>query len=113
MPANQAFRDRIAEMCDQLGAMYSKDWAARDWRHAAPPTFTAEYGVKNVRIVTNDNTAHSRSVYCFVDVATGDIMKAEGWKKPAKDKRGSIWNENCDVGPDKPCNVFGSGLYAR
>lgn len=32
-----------------------------------------------------------RSVYCFIEIATGNVLKAEGWKKPAKGIRGSIY----------------------
>lgn len=30
------------------------------------------------------------SAWCFVDRDTGDILKADGWKKPAKGARGSV-----------------------
>jgi len=31
------------------------------------------------------------SVYCFVDVASGDILKAASYKAPAKHSRGSVY----------------------
>lgn len=31
-----------------------------------------------------------RMVYCFVDIATGNILKAAGWKAPAVGIRGNI-----------------------
>jgi len=30
------------------------------------------------------------SVYCFIDVTNGDILKAAGWATPAKGARGNI-----------------------
>lgn len=36
----------------------------------------------------------SGSVYCFVDLNNGDILKPAGWSKPAKTARGNIFNEN-------------------
>jgi hypothetical protein len=34
-----------------------------------------------------------RSVHCFVDIATGDVLKAGGWKAPAPNgKRGNIYD---------------------
>lgn len=54
-----------------------------------------------------------RSVYCFIDLSNGDILKSAGWKAPAKGKRGSILNEGYDIGDGKPCDEFGSGMYMR
>ena len=53
----------------------------------------------------------SKSVYCFIDLSNGDLLKADGWKKPAKGKRGSILNENSDVGT--VATVHGGGFYLR
>jgi hypothetical protein len=74
--------------------------------------FVAEYGQKNVRIVIRERDSGGY-VYCFVELATGDILKAAGFKAPAKGKRGSIWNEDCDVRVEGPANLHGSGLYKR
>jgi hypothetical protein len=40
--------------------------------------------------VTTSRTGSSRSVYGFVDIDTGDILKPAGWKAPAKHARGNI-----------------------
>ncbi len=45
---------------------------------------TVEAGRKYARLVRNG------SVWCFVEIATGDIYKAAGWKGPAKHVRGNI-----------------------
>jgi hypothetical protein len=49
-------------------------------------------GAKFVRIVmdTNPGQRYGRSVHAFVDLATGDLYKAAGWKAPAKGARGNI-----------------------
>ena len=49
-----------------------------------------------------------RGVYCFIDNATNDILKADGWKKPAKGARGNL--ATVDV---SQCDPFGSWLYKR
>jgi len=49
---------------------------------------TLEFGSKRVRVVQHTNTA---SVYCFVDMTTGDIFKAAGYNSPAKGSRGNIF----------------------
>ncbi len=68
---------------------------------------TLEEGHKFIRVVKSHGG--SRHVYCFIEKATGNILKASGWRSPAKGSRGSIYNpasyENCDV--------YGSFLYRR
>lgn len=53
-------------------------------------------GIRYVRIVKRREDANPHvldgSVYCFIDKETGDVLKAEGWKKPAKHPRGNIYN---------------------
>ena len=33
-------------------------------------------------------------VHSFVEVATGNVLKAAGWKAPAKHARGNIWDDD-------------------
>ena len=51
-------------------------------------------GRKFIRIVREGVKGEGRSVHCFVDAANGDILKSDGWKKPAKHARGSIYAAN-------------------
>ncbi len=39
----------------------------------------------------------SKSVWGFVDLSNGDILKAAGWKGPAKHARGNILKEDFDA----------------
>jgi hypothetical protein len=53
-------------------------------------------GKRFVRIVMSTHTdpttgeRRGRSVHAFVDLATGDLLKAAGWKAPAKGPRGNL-----------------------
>jgi hypothetical protein len=49
-------------------------------------------GRRYAKVVVTDEG--NRSVYCFVDTTTGDILKAANWKAPAKGVRGSIYAED-------------------
>jgi hypothetical protein len=70
---------------------------------------TAEAGNKFVRVVSSGTG--SRSVWCFVEKATGDVLKAEGWKKPSKIKRGvNIFKPETYEGK---MDAYGSWLYIR
>jgi hypothetical protein len=49
---------------------------------------TVERGPKNARFVIESGA--TRSVLLFVELETGNILKAAGWKAPAKGVRGNI-----------------------
>jgi hypothetical protein len=48
-----------------------------------------EHGRRYVKVIRSSDGV-SRSVYCFVDMTNGDILKHDTWKKPAKHARGNI-----------------------
>jgi hypothetical protein len=62
-------------------------------------------GKKNWRITRADlitegacaGMTQSKCVHCFVDMETGDIYKAAGWKAPAKGVRGNIFDDNFSI----------------
>ena len=75
--------------------------------------FVDPRGTRYKRIViqrpVNSGVIPDRSVYCFVDTTNGDVLKADGWKKPAKHARGNIFNADNGLGG---VNWFG-GVYLR
>ncbi len=44
-------------------------------------TLSVMEGPKRVRVVITDDEGYSRA-FCFIDRATGDILKASGWEGP-------------------------------
>jgi len=40
------------------------------------------------------------SVYAFIDISNGDILKPASWRAPAKHARGNIFNDDPLVGTD-------------
>jgi hypothetical protein len=66
-----------------------------------------EPGSRFIRVVHGCNG--SRSVYCFVEKGTGNILKGAGWKAPAKGARGNIFNPETYAAAD--CNT--GWLYRR
>lgn len=115
----QTVKARIATFVDALQAHYDAYYRANYPMLLSPVISIDAGGVKYARIVatqryhtgTGFGLDGQRSVYCFIDLSNGDILKAAGWKAPAKGARGNIFNENCDVGTK--ANVFGEGLYLR
>ncbi len=56
--------------------------------HWAPPKLLVEYGKRYAKVVKTE--PHTRSVYAFIDIATGDVLKAASWAAPAKHVRGNV-----------------------
>ena len=68
-----------------------------------------EAGSKNIRLVCT--AGHGRSVYCFVEKATGNVLKAAGWKAPAKGARASIYKPESYAAAKSDC--YTGWLYLR
>lgn len=72
------------------------DLLARQWR--------LDRGPRYIRVVRGD-IAH-----CFVDKATGDVLKADGWQRPVKGARGNIFDERNGL---RWMGAFGPALLMR
>lgn len=53
------------------------------------PTVKHQAGPKYIRVYKEESPDY-RSVLCFVEKATGSILKADGWRTPAKGARGNV-----------------------
>ena len=51
-------------------------------------------GTRYIRIVKIENGHDNGSAFCFVDSTNGDVLKAAGWKTPAKGMRSNIFSED-------------------
>lgn len=67
-------------------------------------------GKKYARLVTQLNGAN-RSAMGFIDLTNGDILKADGWKAPAKHARGNIRVGNIDNLFNGAFTNLGGGLF--
>lgn len=80
-----AFAVRVQEMVNEH--------TAENFPSLTPETISIDpNGRKYVRIVRSGDS--SRSVYCFVERETGNILKAASWKTPAKGARGNIYADD-------------------
>jgi hypothetical protein len=71
-------------------------WKARS-NFGTAPNITAVIGNKYAKLVRED------SVYGFIDLTTGDLLKAASWAKPAKHARGNIFDKD----PLAGCGIYG------
>lgn len=85
-------------------------------KHLYKVVLHAQVGPKNIRIVRQDQWPDQEptggSAHCFIDAATGNILKADGWKKPAPQIRGNIFKDDFDIGVGKAVGEFGAA-YLR
>ena len=69
-------------------------------------------GRKYGKVVFTSNPPRiGRSVHSFVDLSTGDLLKAAGWNAPAKDARYNLLRELDKV--TAVADPYGSYLYRR
>lgn len=90
----QDFEAKLAEFV-KLIQQKTDEYYKKNLSNLTPDIITVDRGHKFVRIVKNGQ-GHStqRSVWGFVEIATGSIYKAAGWKAPAKHARGSIYSDD-------------------
>ena len=88
------FADRIQKLLDA----HAKGMGP----YADPPLISINWGRRYAKIVRTDN---QRSVYGFVDIASGDILKAASWSGPAKHIRGNINNPDKGMGACTPWGI--------
>lgn len=75
---------------------------------------TTTGGRKYDRVVSGyPNDPMSRSVHCFVERATGHVLKAAGWAAPAKGVRFDLSTAEGFVNAVEAADPYGSYLYAR
>jgi hypothetical protein len=77
------------------------EWHVQAQNVGAPPEIELQVGPKYARIAYI--TFGNAQAYGFVDLSNGDLLKADGWKKPAKHKRGSIFGTD----PLAGCGPYG------
>jgi hypothetical protein len=60
------------------------------------PKLEIERGRRYVKIIS---VSHGqRSAWAFVDSTNGDVLKADGWSRPAKGARGCIYDNQTGTG---------------
>ena len=73
--------------------------------------FTYTKGRKYAKIIHTTNPGGQRSCHAFVDMNTGDVMKAASWSAPAKGVRYNLMDDKCREEMYKRASWCGSYLY--
>lgn len=103
-PAAPDFKAALDQFVAKVQAMQDAHTAKNFPNIGGADKFTIDPGGKKfVRIVRARPDGGQRSVYCFVKVDNGDILKAASWKAPAPHARGNIYGAD----PLKGCGPYG------
>ena len=96
---------RLPDFVSAIQTATNEHFAA-NLKSLVPDVISYTIGPKYVRIVKTDGVSpdrtawevgnQSRSVWGFVNLTNGDILKAAGWKAPAKHARGNIFAPDFD-----------------
>jgi hypothetical protein len=82
----EAFLPRLQEQVKQNYLSWGKN---SEFHQKNVPQLSIQYGKKYAKIVTDNHG--QKSVFGFIDLANGNLMKAAGWNAPAKNfARGHI-----------------------
>lgn len=73
--------------------------------------FYLESGRKYYKLIHKDGI--SRSVHCFINKTTGDVLKSASWKSPAKGVRYNLLDDTSRNLCYNNCDAFGGYLYQR
>lgn len=74
----------------------SDAYTAKNFSDLRNDVLSIEPGRKYAKVVRE--SYGSRHAFCFIDLATGDILKAASWRAPAKHPRGNIFAPNPTAG---------------
>jgi hypothetical protein len=77
----------------------SDQYMDRNFPRNPRPVFELEELIVRWRVVRD------RSAFCFIDKATGDVLKAASWSAPAKHARGNVFDQHnglAQIGPYGP-----------
>ena len=85
------FAQRLNQFLDAASKMRQDHHKTHFADSDVKPLYAME-GQRYVRIV--NDMGNQRFAYCFVDKTNGDVLKTDGWKKPAKHARSNIWDDD-------------------
>ncbi len=104
------FDSKLQTWLDGAQAIINREYGNR------APTLVKEVGKRYIRIVRfredinadGQRVVTDRSAYAFIDTTTGDVLKPDGWKGPAKHSRGNIFDDKNGLGMVGP---WGMGTF--
>jgi hypothetical protein len=118
-------------LCDAL-YMSMKAWTLKLHQNAAAKGESVDYHINKIEEIKENGvdvefyleegrkyykliyrTGISRSVHCFINKTTGDVLKSASWNAPAKGVRYNLMDDNSRELCYSKCDPFGGYLYQR
>lgn len=105
---------RVAEFCVVLAVYCNQKSINSDtYKIVIEPVIGKKYAriVRREQWINEDksvNEAIGGSAHCFIDLENGNVLKADGWKRPAPQVRGNIFAEDFDIGVGRAVGEFGA-----
>ena len=96
MSAFSKIEDQLPKFIEALNKMSADHHKAKYptlYENGQYPNYEFTVGKKYIRVFSTSD----RSAYCFLD-QEGNIYMPDGWKRPAKHIRGSIFDPNFSIG---------------
>lgn len=106
---NVADSQRLTTLLERIQLLAEAINASANPHNAEPFTLETEVGQRYIRLVTG--TGYGRSVHAFVNIENGDLLKAAGWKAPAKGARGNLLNDDTFAYILTKADRYGRYLY--
>lgn len=85
--------EQVQQVIDYAQKVVSDRWVSLEYTFAKPPKVYAEMGNRYCKLIIHDDDGKgaSRSVYGFIDMTNGDLLKAASWKAPERNyPRGNV-----------------------
>lgn len=92
----------LTAFCEAVNALRAVYYALNGFTAQYQEPVTFKRGGKYAKIILLNEQGEPRSVYCFIDLSNGNILKAAGYNAPAKHARGNITKGASQVGPHGP-----------
>lgn len=94
MVVNPEFKERFVKYLEGVREKVGENM--KKYPALRVPEVNAKFGPRYVKVYTSekaeDGTVHSCSVHSFIDQASGNVLKPDSWRNPAKHARGNIFD---------------------
>ncbi len=86
MMMTEGFKDNVTKFVKDAQGVINEHM--KQFPSLGVPKLTLDVGNRYIKVVREET--HGKSVYCFIDMKNGDVLRAATWKAPAKHARGNI-----------------------
>ena len=102
--------DRLATLLRRIDEKLVAYYAAQ-YDFVKPPELKVKLGSRYAKVTrASGKLLPVESVYFFVDLSNGDLLKAASWKAPAKGARASLFDEDLGISAVGPHGAGYAGV---